>query len=344
MSSPILQKFNVLIFDPDTEMANVLKSVLQEMGFTNILVTNDESSVYTMLKNNSIDFLITEWSKKSHSSRKDGLELLTRIRKDPMSPNPALPVVMLTARAENADVLTARDHGINEYVVKPYSAKSLFARLERLIEHPRSFVATPGFTGPDRRGEKPTPPGISNRRNPVVEIKKMAFDAAKANNDNSVAQIWVPDFSLKQKLGDIKLSAIITPEVLANAQKTIEEISDKSIEWIREDLSELKSMHKEILQSNDVKAEQVILMGEKSLQISARAGTFGYQNAAKAGYMLYLFCKNQLDPNKPVHCVIAEKHIEVLQVALSDASHKFYSIQDMEILDELQKLSDKFGT
>ena len=55
---------------------------------------------------------------------------------------------MLTGRAEQADVATARDTGINEYVVKPFSAQTIYDRLERIIEKPRNFVAAPTFVGP----------------------------------------------------------------------------------------------------------------------------------------------------------------------------------------------------
>jgi len=71
---------------------------------------------------------------------------------------------MLTGRAEQADVVTARDSGINEYVIKPFSARTIYDRLERLIEKPRDFIISAPFIGPDRRSRGKLPSCIPDRR------------------------------------------------------------------------------------------------------------------------------------------------------------------------------------
>ena len=55
---------------------------------------------------------------------------------------------MLTGRAEKEDVITARDYGINEYVIKPFTAGTIYSRLERLIEAPQQFVLSQYYTAP----------------------------------------------------------------------------------------------------------------------------------------------------------------------------------------------------
>ncbi len=74
---------------------------------------------------------------------------MVRTGKD--SPNPFVPIIMTTAYAEKQRVMEARDIGITEFIAKPLSAKTLMARITAVIEHPRPFVRSPRYFGPDRR-------------------------------------------------------------------------------------------------------------------------------------------------------------------------------------------------
>ena len=57
----------------------------------------------------------------------------------------------MTGYSAKLRVFEARDQGITEFLVKPFKAEDLYARLEKLIEKPRSFVDASNFFGPDRR-------------------------------------------------------------------------------------------------------------------------------------------------------------------------------------------------
>ena len=142
-----LKNYRILLADPDIELVKVLRAMLQEMGFAQVDITSSGIEAYRMLSNAPYDFLITEWNTK----QMDGIKLLKKIRRSPDSPNPVLPVIMLTGRSEKPDVYLARDYGINEFVVKPFTAKTIFNRIQRIIEHPRPFVLAADFVGPDRR-------------------------------------------------------------------------------------------------------------------------------------------------------------------------------------------------
>jgi two-component system chemotaxis response regulator CheY len=79
------------------------------------------------------------------------LEFTREVRTAPGSPNPFIPIVMITGHTEKHRVQAARDAGITEFLAKPFTAQSLFAHLAIIIEHPRPFVRCPGYFGPDRR-------------------------------------------------------------------------------------------------------------------------------------------------------------------------------------------------
>lgn len=65
--------------------------------------------------------------------RMKGTELLRTIRRGELAVDPAVPVVMLTSRGREADVLEGLESGANEYLTKPFSPNELLARIERLL-------------------------------------------------------------------------------------------------------------------------------------------------------------------------------------------------------------------
>ncbi|MDD9875822.1 MAG: response regulator, partial [Magnetovibrio sp.] len=107
----------------------------------------DGEAGWEIIQRQSIDLAIIDWYMKPM----DGIQLTKLIRNDKACPNPYLPVIMISGFAERARIFGARDSGINEFVVKPLSAKALFGRIQNVIEHPRQFVRTETFFGPDRR-------------------------------------------------------------------------------------------------------------------------------------------------------------------------------------------------
>lgn len=66
--------------------------------------------------------------------RMKGTQLLRTIRRGELAVDPEVPVVMLTSRGQEADVLEGLDSGADEYLTKPFSPNELLARIDRLVE------------------------------------------------------------------------------------------------------------------------------------------------------------------------------------------------------------------
>lgn len=81
----------------------------------------------------------------------DGLALLDFIRRGPKSPDPSLPVIVMTGMTERRRIEALRDGGADEIIVKPFTAKAVLARIAAVIDRPRPFIVAPRFVGPDRR-------------------------------------------------------------------------------------------------------------------------------------------------------------------------------------------------
>lgn len=339
LSNP-LKNYRILIVDADAELARVLKVMLGEMGFVNVQTTRSGKEAVTMLRAAPFDFVITEWN----TQHMDGMELLKFLRKDPESPNMTIPVIMLTGRAELVDVFLARDYGINEYVVKPFTARSIYNRLERIIEQPRSFVVAENFVGPCRRTRGKPPEGGPERRKRNIVPKIQDSDVREAvKNISSEPKIWQPDFSLKLKLGkDAKLGDFITPNILNQAQKSIDSITSISLQWIRENLKEIKMLHESML-GDEPPSTISADISNVALIISSRSGTFGYSRAAEIAYSLYLFARNKLDHKNNGHRLVVQKHIEVLHVILGNQMRGSAGAIGGQIASELKALITKYS-
>ena len=85
----------------------------------------------------------------------DGISIARRIRNDFLSPNKFVPFILMTGFSEKRRVMQARDVGVTEFLVKPFTARDLYKRLYQVIERPRQFVRSDDFFGPDRRRKSP---------------------------------------------------------------------------------------------------------------------------------------------------------------------------------------------
>lgn len=163
-----LSALKILVVDDYTPMRRILWNVFRELGVFSIAEAENGADALQMMKGFGgeppyvPDILITDHI----MAPVDGLKLTRMIRRDADSPNPFLPVIMVTARTEIDHVVKARDAGVTEFLAKPVSARLVYCRLRTVIESPRPFVRAPGFFGPDRRRRQLRHGGEDRRRRP----------------------------------------------------------------------------------------------------------------------------------------------------------------------------------
>ena len=140
------EKSKILIVDDMKPLLDLTKSILNIFGFHTIFTAEDTDEAFKILCKEDPDLVLTDWIIEPI----DGLEFTEKIRRNPMSPNPYVPVLMMTGFSSKLRVENARDMGITEFIAKPFSAKDLYTRIVQIIEKPRQFVDTGTFFGPDR--------------------------------------------------------------------------------------------------------------------------------------------------------------------------------------------------
>lgn len=159
-ASAVLSKVSVLIADDDPRIALIVRKVLESLGFTNIHLARNGEQALKLIRSEKVDMIITDWQMEPM----DGISLVKYLRTVDDSPNRFIPIIMLTGNVERSHVETARDVGVTEFVVKPFSAKTLCDRIIMLIENPRSFIMSKRFVGPDRRRRHTIPPDGTEKR------------------------------------------------------------------------------------------------------------------------------------------------------------------------------------
>jgi two-component system chemotaxis response regulator CheY len=112
-----------LVVDDFSTMRRIVHNLLKEIGYSNVEEAEDGVVALRKLESGVFDFILTDWNMPNM----DGLTLLQRVRANPNLTN--LPVLMVTAEAKKENILLAAQNGANGYIVKPFTATTLSAKL-----------------------------------------------------------------------------------------------------------------------------------------------------------------------------------------------------------------------
>lgn len=150
MSQAGFETLKALVIEDNQHMRVLLRSLLTALGVKYVFEAEDGDSGYAELRARRPDFVLTDLTMKPT----DGIEFTKRVRLSSDSPNPYIPIIMVTGHTERLRVLAARDAGVTEFLAKPVTAQHLLLRLAEVVERPRAFVRCDNYFGPDRRRQR----------------------------------------------------------------------------------------------------------------------------------------------------------------------------------------------
>ena len=122
------KNMKILVVDDFSTMRRIIKNLLKDLGFTNVLEADDGSTALPMLQQGDFDFVVTDWNMPGIQ----GIDLLRAIRADDKLKH--TPVLMVTAEAKKEQIVAAAQAGVNGYVVKPFTAATLKEKLDKIFE------------------------------------------------------------------------------------------------------------------------------------------------------------------------------------------------------------------
>ena len=147
MASLSYGRLRLLFVDDERHTRLLLREMLRGTELSGAEFADSAASGFEAIRTTPPDLVFTDWQMPGGS----GLDLIRMIRERPDSPDPLLPVILLTASGDAAHVISARNAGAAGYLVKPIHLGGILERVEQAVSRQRPFIVSPAYTGPDWR-------------------------------------------------------------------------------------------------------------------------------------------------------------------------------------------------
>jgi two-component system chemotaxis response regulator CheY len=134
----------VLVVDDDHYMRKVVRTLLMTIGVRTIYEAADGLTGLDTIRKVAPNVVILDWQMPGL----DGVDFLRAVRSPENFPYPNVPIIMLTGHGERQRVVDAIKVGVNEFLLKPVSVKSLRERLVSVLANPRPIVRSGDYYGP----------------------------------------------------------------------------------------------------------------------------------------------------------------------------------------------------
>ena len=311
----------VLVADRNHRTASLVQRILFSFGFRNLDITTSGESALALLRERRYDIIITELT----MTPVDGIALIKAIRaaKEDARIRHDIPIIMLTARTDIESVSMARDAGVTEFVAKPFSAKTISNRIIQIIDHPRAFVESPVYVGPDRR-RRGLPPD----------------EAGERRGGQASATLHPVDTSLQKHIGGPAVDLLDERAVLL-AQEALLEAEDDFLLWAADDIKILQQAFR-TLQAQPEDAAAFTTLRETAYIVQSQAGIFGYALGGEVAGMLanYLRSNPEFDADQ---LTVVSKHIEAITVIFKQNIKDKGQAIAVEMRRSLIQLTKKLG-
>lgn len=120
-------EMEVLVVDDAATMRRIVKGLLRELGFKNMREAENGSMALEELRKKKADLVVSDWNMPVMM----GIDMLRAIRAD--AELKAIPVLMVTAEAKKENLMEALQAGVSNYIVKPFTAKTLEEKLNKIF-------------------------------------------------------------------------------------------------------------------------------------------------------------------------------------------------------------------
>ncbi|CUS37665.1 chemotaxis regulator transmitting signal to flagellar motor component [Candidatus Nitrospira nitrosa] len=125
---PADPSMKILIVDDMVTMRRIVKNVLKQLGFSNIDEAENGQDGLQKLKSSKYDFVVSDWNMPVMT----GIDMLRAIRADEQLK--AIPVLMVTAEAQQKNLVEAVQAGVSNYIVKPFTAETMQEKLAKIFK------------------------------------------------------------------------------------------------------------------------------------------------------------------------------------------------------------------
>jgi len=128
---------SVLVVDDASTMIRIISTMLRQIGFTDIDEVQGGATALAKMRIKRYGLVISDWNMEPIT----GIDLLRQVRADPDLGE--IPFIMVTAETRTKNVIAAKDAGVNNYIVKPFTAQMLKAKIEAAVAEKAEPVRSP---------------------------------------------------------------------------------------------------------------------------------------------------------------------------------------------------------
>ncbi|MBT3527829.1 MAG: phosphate regulon transcriptional regulator PhoB [Porticoccaceae bacterium] len=121
-----MPRHTILVVDDETSIREMLVISLESAGY-NVLQAENAKTAHSLVLDKHPDLILLDWMMPVTT----GLELLRRLKRDEMTDH--IPVIMLTAKAEESSKISGLDSGADDYIAKPFSPRELLSRIKAIL-------------------------------------------------------------------------------------------------------------------------------------------------------------------------------------------------------------------
>ena len=117
----------ILVVDDFATMRRIIKNILTQLGFKHIIEADDGTTALDVLKSEKIGLIVSDWN----MPKMTGLDLLKAVRAD--ASLATTPFIMVTAEAQQDNIILAVKAKVSQYIVKPFTAETLSEKLNKIF-------------------------------------------------------------------------------------------------------------------------------------------------------------------------------------------------------------------
>jgi two-component system chemotaxis response regulator CheY len=124
---PFDPNMRVLVVDDFSTMRRIIKNLLRQLGLNNIVEADDGTTAWDTLNKDKIDFIISDWNMPQMT----GIDLLRKVRASEEFAD--IPFLMVTAEAQQENLIEAVQAKVSNYIVKPFTPDTLKQKIDKIF-------------------------------------------------------------------------------------------------------------------------------------------------------------------------------------------------------------------
>ena len=124
---PANPNMRILVVDDFSTMRRIIENILRQLGFSNVIEADDGTTAWETLNKDRVDFVISDWNMPNMT----GIDLLRKVRASEEIGD--MPFLMVTAEAQQENIIEAVQAKVSNYIVKPFTAETMKQKIDKIF-------------------------------------------------------------------------------------------------------------------------------------------------------------------------------------------------------------------